>query len=357
MYYDFDCTIESLQDEILDSISDIAEEGFLFTTSTEENIDELKRRDKCLCIFTSSGMLKYGGINERLIKNLASKYGFKKYENINLMEYIMQRISTTSDKEYVLNCTDPEITKLLNDINMSAKDFTNDLIASCIKSLDNYSVVTQKLICVVISIPRVYSMALMRSQPIIIADASLISSFFKSSIAAKNPVAGAAYVASNQYSFKVLDNKIPTKMIVKGSDIKFPLYHVSPNKEIKELVPRVTVKPMRGENVRIARISCAPSIDGCFRAVGLKTDSSIRYYVYRLQLDPQARVVRPTPQMVPDRNMTDEYWVLDPTPVENLGYITVILDKKANRYRFDDSKVKVPANITTTFTGSGSWKM
>src|SRR5699024_6647926 len=113
MYLDFDCTIESLQDEMLDT-SDIAEEGFLFTTSTEENIDELKRRDKCLCIFTSSGMLKYGGINERLIKNLASKYGFKKYENINLMEYIMQRISTTSDKEYVLNCTDPEITKLLD---------------------------------------------------------------------------------------------------------------------------------------------------------------------------------------------------------------------------------------------------
>ena len=356
MYYDFDCTIESLQDEMLDT-SNIAEEGFLFTTSTEENIDELKRRDKCLCIFTSSGMLKYGGINERLIKNLTSKYSFKKYENINLMEYIMKRISKDPNKKYDVNCTDAEIIKLLDDIEMSEKDFTTDIVTRCIKALDNYSVVTQKLICAVITIPRLYSMALMRSQPIIIADASLISSFFKSSIAAKNPVAGAAFVASSQYSFKVLDNKIPTKMIVKGSDIKFPLYHVSPNKEIKELVPRVTVKPMRGENVRIARISCAPSIDGCFRAVGLKTDSSIRYYVYRLQLDPQARVVRPTPQLVPDRNMTDEYWVLDPTPVENLGYITVTLDKKANRYRFDDSKVKVPANITTTFTGSGSWKM
>ena len=95
----------------------------------------------------------------------------------------------------------------------------------------------------------------------------------------------------------------------------------------------VTSKPMDNENFGIARISAAPTVDGCFRGVGAK--ASGRYQVYRLLLTKDSRVVKPTTKLVPDRDKSDEYWVLTATKVKNIGYVDVTVNKDGSK-SFDD---------------------
>ena len=100
---------------------------------------------------------------------------------------------------------------------------------------------------------------------------------------------------------------------------------------------------MDDENIRIPRVSAAPNIDSCFRAVGFQDrvkNKPVNFYVYKLQLTNQHRIVKPSTDLVPDQEETNEYWVLDPVKVECLGYITITLDKENNRYNFDDSHMK-----------------
>lgn len=120
------------------------------------------------------------------------------------------------------------------------------------------------------------------------------------------------------------------------------LYHVSPNGSLKELTPKYSAKPIKGEDNSIKRISAAPTIDGCFRGVGYNLnpgDKPIKYYIYKLILTDSTKIIKPTSKIVPDRDLSDEYWVLNPVKVKSLGYITISLDSKTNKYQFDDSKV------------------
>ena len=120
---------------------------------------------------------------------------------------------------------------------------------------------------------------------------------------------------------------------------KISLYHVSPKANITTLQPKLSSKPLKGEENTTKRISAAPSIDGCFRAVGydLKPGESAKYYIYKLLLTKDSNVVKPTKSQVPDQSLGDEYWVLTPSKTKSLGYIEITVDPKTGNYNFDDS--------------------
>lgn len=143
------------------------------------------------------------------------------------------------------------------------------------------------------------------------------------------------------YPVSTLDESIdPTKL---------SLYHVSPKANINTLQPKLSSKPLKGEENTTKRISAAPSIDGCFRAVGydLKPGESAKYYIYKLILTKDSKVVKPTKEQVPDQSLGNEYWVLTPTKTKSLGYIEITADPKTGDYNFDDSHVLDENQILT----------
>lgn len=136
------------------------------------------------------------------------------------------------------------------------------------------------------------------------------------------------------------EESYPTSTLDESIDpTKLSLYHVSPKANITTLQPKLSSKPLKGEENTTKRISAAPSIDGCFRAVGydLKPGESAKYYIYKLLLIKDSEVVKPTKSQVPDQSLGNEYWVLTPTKTKSLGYIEITADSNTGNYNFDDS--------------------
>lgn len=146
------------------------------------------------------------------------------------------------------------------------------------------------------------------------------------------------------------EESYPTSTLDESIDpTKLSLYHVSPKANITTLQPKLSSKPLKGEENTTKRISAAPSIDGCFRAVGydLKPGESAKYYIYTLILTKDSKVVKPTKDQVPDQSLGNEYWVLTPTKTKSLGYIEITADPKTGNYDFDDSHVLDENQILT----------
>lgn len=146
------------------------------------------------------------------------------------------------------------------------------------------------------------------------------------------------------------EESYPTSTLDESIDpTKLSLYHVSPKADIKTLQPKLSSKPLKGEENATKRISAAPSIDGCFRAVGydLKPGESVKCYIYKLILTKDSKVVKPTKRQVPDQSLGNEYWVLTPTKTKSLGYIEITADPKTGNYNFDDSHVLDENQILT----------
>ena len=117
---------------------------------------------------------------------------------------------------------------------------------------------------------------------------------------------------------RVFGRKIDKKLYVKNPE-RMQLYHVSMTQGIKELEPRRTSKPLNDmENMAIARISATTSVDACFRAVSPRVG---RWYVYQLVLTSKSQVVKPNTYLVPDADITGEYWVLTLTKVKEIAII------------------------------------
>ena len=146
------------------------------------------------------------------------------------------------------------------------------------------------------------------------------------------------------------EESYPTSTLDESIDpTKLSLYHVSPKANITTLQPKLSSKPLKGEENTTKRISAAPSIDGCFRAVGydLKPGESAKYYIYMLILTKDSKVVKPTKDQVPDQSLGNEYWVLTPTKTKSLGYIEITADPKTGSYSFDESHVLDENQILT----------
>lgn len=350
-YFDINC--ESAIEEYL-NMDDIAQEGLLFTSSVEENLDLLNSRDKGLVILTSDNKLPYGGLSKKYLLQIMNKYQFKGITTIDIMEYLMMRFNedeVTINRKFDPNCDDGVLLSQLNKLKVDKNNFLSNIFRDVFEVIDAYVALSGKLVVIIDGYIRSYTFELMRKHPLIVTDASLISTFFKKIMDDKNLFNAINYTRTRDAIFETMNNKIPSKLIMLGKDLKYPLFHISPVGNIKDLEPRITVKPMNGENVRIARISAAPTIDACFKAIGLQIKDSKeikRYYVYRLKIGPQVKIVKPTPKLVPDVYNTSEHWILEPVPVENYGYIEVSLGEN-NKYIFNDKNVRINPMITTTF--------
>jgi hypothetical protein len=311
-----------------------AEEGFLFTEVIEENIAKLGEK-KTLVVFTTDDYLPYGGIN---VKKYLTKYHFTRSTGIPLSQYLDFCVNGA-----VCPDIDPKLKDLLDDPNnvlvgdnRTSGEVLKDILYTC----DRYSKNTNTLVVLYLTQSTKFSYSCMRDYPILITKVSMVKSVLtemkkSSSITIRE-------IRKSYKEFERFSNKIPRSAFIKN--MNYNLYHISTNGEIKELVPRITNKPLDGENIFISRISASPTVDECFKAIGLnsvvheKTHSRI-YYVYRLLLTSSHHVVKPTKKLVPDVNMTNEHWVLEPVKVELLGYITVKYDVELDRFTFDDSNM------------------
>jgi len=328
--------------DILESYLIPAEEGFLFTQITEENINKLGEK-RTLIVFTTDDSLNFGGINPKKYMN---KYHFSKVIDFPLFKYLLFRIEITDKCPHI----DSDLKNLLDDPkNVSVSDDAKmgDVVYDILTTCDKYSKLKNTLVVAHLSDVMSFSYKCMREYPIIITQVSMVKSTMNR--LAGNSTMNIKQIRNMYRNFEVFDKNIPKSLYIKN--MKFDLFHISPNPNIKELTPRITDKPLDFENVIIKRISTAPSVDACFRAIGLngigrEKDKKRTYYVYRIVVDKNTRIVKPTTNMVPDQSYTNEYWILDTVPVEMIGSIIVSIDKN-NNFIFDTSNMPEDPLITT----------
>ena len=326
----------------------IAEEGLITSNYAEENINRLKNKDTALYLFTTDTNMIYGGLKN--IDNYRIKYGFDKLRYFMIDKYV----------QYLLR-REIKLTEITNDPLLIAKldkkfkniDIrkNNTIVTNITKICNLYVKETNNLLIVIFKNPIMYSVPAIREYPVIVANVSMLKSIGNGIFYHKPLFETIQNTIQSNNKFSIMNPEIPKQMIIYGKNFKFDLFHVSPVGDITKLTPRKTSKPLKNENVRIARVSAAPTIDACFRAVGfsLKDDKPIKYYVYQLNIQPNTRIVKPTTKLVPDVEETSEYWVLDEVGVTKLGYITISYNKKINRYEFDNSKMKVDPMVTSEF--------
>lgn len=307
-----------------------AEEGFFFDHKEMINIDLLNKR-KCLFVFATNSAIEYGGAP---IQSLMKKYHYNKAISIDYDNYANYAGGYYPDMKFP-----PEFNELIK-INEKRKKYPSynealkDLLLIGDKLAKNGILVT-----IVSTNSIVFSFSAVREYPIIIMNNSMVNQFLGN--VKNNLKYQYDQIKKKNKEFEKFSSLIPKELFV--NDPNLELFHVSPNKNIKELTPRVTNKPLDDENLRIPRVSAAPDIDSCFRAVGFQDrvkNKPVKYYVYKLQLTDKHRIVKPSTKLVPDQNETNEYWVLDSVKVECLGYISITFDKDKNRYRFDSSNMK-----------------
>lgn len=312
-----------------------ATEGFFFNNYDEENISELSKK-KTLVIFTTDTNLPYGGVD--IVKYL-SKYHYSIAIDINLDDMI------SKDPKRKLPI---DLREELSKFNSLKFDDFEDAFKKILTITDKYMKTHDELIVLTVGDSQHYGAQIFRKYPIIIMHGSIVKSFTNNF--GRDLSDNIKSVIGKAAEYERMYTKIPKELFVKNRN--FELFHVSPNKDIKELTPKISMKRLRNENIRIPRVSAAPSIDACFRAVGIslnKNDRPIKYYVYQLMIDKDTRIVKPSVELVPDQKYTNEYWILDPIKVKCLGYITVSLDKKTKNLKFDDSTISRDAMVTTTF--------
>lgn len=332
----------------------IAEEGLITSNYVEENINRLKNKDTALYLFTTDTNIAYGGLKN--IDSYRTQYGFDKLRYFMIDKYIQYLLRQEIKLTEITN--DPLlITKL--DKKIKQRDVIkrktiyglSPILTTIINICNQYVQETNNLLIVIFKNPIMYSLPILRECPIIVANVSILKSIGNGIFYHKPLMETIQNTIQSNKQFSIMNPEIPKNMIIYGKNFKFDLFHVSPVGDITKLTPRKTSKPLKNENVRIARVSAAPTIDACFRAVGfsLKDDKPIKYYVYQLNIQPNTRIVKPTTKLVPDAEETSEYWVLDEIGVTKLGYVTISYNKKTNRYKFDDSKMKVDPMITSEF--------
>ena len=117
------------------------------------------------------------------------------------------------------------------------------------------------------------------------------------------------------------------------------LFHIS-NNIIKVLMPRIpdNFYTKKGwEDSTIKRASVAPDIDHCILSIGNNkiTNNPKIYMVYeptdysKIKVMSNAEIIR-RGGLVPDADVTKEYWLLTPTKVKEIAKIKVL--KMTNRY-------------------------
>jgi len=202
------------------------------------------------------------------------------------------------------------------------------LIEMCIKCFKKYKVFFVIILDEELYIK--YAIRCVGASPVFFGNPSTLQKFFTRLSQIPRDI-----YQSNEDFDRAFGRNIPKKLFIKDH---IDLYHVSKNK-LSKLEPRRTYKPLNeSENMTIPRISACDNVDACFKAVNATPGL---WYVYKLKLTKDSKVVKPNTYLVPDADITGEYWVLTPTEVELVTTIQCKVDPKNSlRYEFIERKNK-----------------
>lgn len=117
------------------------------------------------------------------------------------------------------------------------------------------------------------------------------------------------------------------RMQLKPAQInKTKFYHITNDKDIKTLIPRVPKSIAGNENMSIARSCVSSSIVGCFIAL---PEGRVRrgevIYIYEAIPTEKTRILRPNADLVYDVDYTGECWILDDVA---LKFVTAVVITK-----------------------------
>lgn len=272
--------------------------------------EELITKNKPLLLFTAYDDIGY---YHTLLTKLGQKYNYDSIAIVfwgNLLDYISSgKGSGITDS--------PGLTKLLIDADFKTSDQQRYVLDSVISIASQYSKDHNAFTVIYIDDFLVYSWRQTQSAPVLLLNMSRMKAYMNKYI---KPWDSMRKIRDTNFN-KAFSTKINKSLIVKWTpDLK--LYHISKELNIKELEPRLTHRPLNAqENMRIPRISCAPTVDGCFRGAMYNENSIVR--VYELQLNKDSLIVRPDRYLVPDRDKSDEYWVLTKTKVKPIALIQI----------------------------------
>lgn len=126
------------------------------------------------------------------------------------------------------------------------------------------------------------------------------------------------------------------KLVKPKNLLHLKLYFVSEKKSFTKLSPRIPKNErvdLQIENDNIPRVCFAPSIEQCLQAID--TEKGKEYYVYV----PKGNlfkhdIFKCTLKEVPDSNLTDEYWCLDPIEIQVLYKIKIGKEVETNSFKY-----------------------
>lgn len=248
------------------------------------------------------------------IRKLAKKYNRSKITYI-LWEGFLDMIIDGKDLTVPDN---PELSALVTAAGFTANNTMSEVVKAMIDICVKYSKQTNSFTVIQMTDFLAYSYREMPTLPVMMMNLSRMKAYMKKYISPFDPKRKLIDTSFN----RAFSTKIDRRLFVRWTP-KLELFHVSVNLDLKELEPRVTHRPLNAqENMRIPRISCAPTVDGCFRGAQFKEECKVR--VYQLLLNKDSLIVRPDTYLVPDRDTSDEYWVLTKTKVKPIALIHCI---------------------------------
>jgi len=142
------------------------------------------------------------------------------------------------------------------------------------------------------------------------------------------------------YEFIRIEDDKPKKKdlkLVKAKNLlHLKLYFVSEKKSFTKLSPRIPKNErvdLQIENDNIPRVCFAPSIEQCLQAINAEKGKEYYVYVPKGNLF-KHDIFKCTLKEVPDSNLTDEYWCLDPIEIQVLYKIKIGKEVETNSFKY-----------------------
>ena len=126
------------------------------------------------------------------------------------------------------------------------------------------------------------------------------------------------------------------KLVKPKNLLNLKLYFVSEKKNFTRLSPRIPKNErveLQIENDNIPRVCFAPSIEQCLQAIDVEKGKEYYVYVPKGNLF-KYDIFKCTPKEVPDSNLTDEYWCLDPIEIQKLYKIKIGKEIETNSFKY-----------------------
>lgn len=324
---EFESTMDSF--EALESYFDSGMEGLFLATSAERNIDQLDLKPLRNILFAITDSIDFC----RSTKCLA-KYNDVIYiniDNILLNKNVGEMIDSL--KKYIPNYeTQANLYKKSmmpdkrdGEVSKSMWEYEGNVLQALYMMADRRANSTIFVIYGLSLLYQYYNELI--GEPMIIEDYSYILDRLTAIKKLQNPF----YRKGNLYS-KIKSVILQTKPLSvrklrtnlkRCENTKGELYYISPNSELKSLVPRIPKSVTTNEDIAVPRVYVSASLSMCLNAIprNYYSSNSLLYIYSPLKSD--IRAVLPVNKMVTDVNTTDECWILDEVNVKCVGAIII----------------------------------